>query len=116
MGIKQERIESIINRVVNEVVQFQLKDPSIGFITITNVEVTNDYSYAKIYVTFLGKNARQDAGMKALNRAKGFIRKELSGKLSIRKTPELIFVLDTSFEKARKIDQIIQEIHSKQED
>lgn len=113
MGVKQERVGSVIKKIITEVIQFELKDPSVGFCTITDVEVTNDYSYAKVYVSFLGKDARQQAGLKSLERAKGFIRKELSQKITIRKTPELIFVLDSSYERARKIDQIINEINNK---
>lgn len=116
MGLKQDRIESIIKKNITEIIQYELKDPSIGFCTITDVEVTNDYSYAKVFVSFLGKDTRQTAGLKALNRGKGFIKKGLSQKLTIRKTPEIIFVLDTSFEKARKIDAIITEINKTNQD
>ena len=111
MGIKQERIESIISRDVTEIIQKELKDPHIGFCTISNVKVTNDYSYAKIFVSFLGQQARQDAGLKALNHATGFIRKQLSAKLTIRKCPELIFVLDDTYDKAQRIENIIDEIN-----
>lgn len=113
MGTKTERIAELIQRNVSEIIQFQLKDPKIGFITITDCQVTNDLSYAKVFVSFLGQNARKEAGMKALERSKGYIRSELSKKLSIRKVPTLIFVLDDALEKGNKIDRIIQDIHKK---
>ena len=73
MSMKKDRIEAIIQKEVSSIIQMELKDPKIGFITITDVTVTNDLSIAKIYVTFLGQQPRIDAGMKALERSKGFI-------------------------------------------
>lgn len=114
-SVKQKRLEGIIRRNISDIVQFQLKDPSVGFVTITDVEVSNDHSYAKVYCSFLGKQPRNDAGLAALNRAKGYIRTELSKRLDIRRTPELIFVQDTSLEKGKQIDDILNEIHKLEE-
>ena len=100
---KSDKIAAIIQREVSSIIQMELKDPKVGFITITDVTVTNDLSIAKIYVTFLGKQARIDAGMKALERSKGFIRSQLAGRLTIRKVPELIFLYDESLEKGNQI-------------
>lgn len=111
MSIKQERLSQIILKEVTDIIQFHLKDPTIGFITITDVKVTNDYSYATIYISFLGKQERNEAGLKALNKGKGFIRSELAKRLTIRKVPELIFKLDDTLQQSRKIDAIINEIH-----
>jgi ribosome-binding factor A len=110
-SIKQKRLESIIRKNISDIIQFDLKDPKVGFVTITDVWVSNDHSYAKVYCEFLGKEERAEAGLKALNRAKGFIRSELSQRLDIRRTPELTFVIDQSAAKARRIDEIIDEIH-----
>ena len=111
MSVKQERVAQIILKDVTEIIQYDLKDPSVGFVTITDVDVTNDYSYATIYVSFLGKDERKQAGLKALNRAKGFIRSSLSKRLTIRKVPELIFKLDDSLEKGERIESIISRIN-----
>lgn len=113
-SIKQKRLESIIRKNISDIVQFDLKDPKVGFVTITDVWVSNDHSYAKVYCEFLGRQERAAAGLKALNRAKGYIRSELSQRLDIRRTPELTFVLDESAEKGRRIDEIIDEIHKKE--
>ena len=113
MSTKNEKIAGLIQKNVSEIIQFNLKDPKIGFITITDAQVTNDLSYAKIFVSFLGQNARKEEGMKALERSKGYIRSELSKRLSTRKVPELIFVLDDSLEKGNRIDRIIYEINNK---
>lgn len=112
--LKQKRLNQIILKDITEIIQFDLKDPSVGFVTITGVEVSNDHSYANVYVTFLGKKEREEAGLKALNRAKGFIRSELSQRLDIRRVPELSFVIDTAMENGRHIDDIISQIHEKE--
>ncbi len=113
MKVKAEKIAGIIQKEVSEIIQFNLKDPKIGFITITDVTVTNDLSIAKIYVSFLGQKAREEAGMKALDRSKGFIRSTLAKRLSIRKVPELIFKVDDALERGNKIEEILSEIHAK---
>ena len=114
-SIKQKRLEGTIRKNISDIIQFGLKDPNVGFVTITDVHVSNDHSFAKVFVTFLGKDARAQAGLKALNRAKGFIRSELSQRLDIRRTPDLIFVLDETEMKARHIDEIIHNLHVDEE-
>ena len=114
-SIKQKRLEGTIRKNISDIIQFGLKDPKVGFVTITDVHVSNDHSFAKVFVTFLGKDARAQAGLKALNRAKGFIRSELSQRLDIRRTPDLIFVLDETEMKARHIDEIIHNLHVDEE-
>lgn len=113
MTMKSDKIAGIIQKEVSEIIQFNLKDPKIGFITITDVTVTGDLSIAKVFVSFLGQTARQDAGMKAIERSKGYIRSELAKRMTIRKVPELQFLIDDSLEKGNKIDRIIHEIHKK---
>lgn len=108
MSLKQERVAGIIRKEISEIIQFSLKDPKVGFVTVTDVTVTGDLGIAKVYVTFLGKDARSDAGLKALERSKGFIRTELAKFLSIRKVPELIFVLDDSLDQGNRIDSLLE--------
>lgn len=111
MKVKAEKIAGIIQKEVSEIIQFSLKDPKVGFITITDVTVTGDLSIAKIFVSFLGQKAREEAGMKALERSKGFIRSELAKRMTIRKVPQLIFQIDDSLEKGNKIEKIIMNIN-----
>lgn len=113
MSVKHEKTSNQIMKNVSDIIQYDLKDPSVGFVTITGVKVTNDYSYATIYCSFLGKRERKAAGLKALQRAKGFIRGELGKKMQIKKIPELIFKLDESLEQGQRIDTILDEISHK---
>lgn len=107
---KNEKMNHIVQKAISEIIQFDLKNPKVGFVTITDVQVTNDNSYAKIFVSFLGKEERAQAGLRALNQSKGFIRSELAKRLSIRKTPELIFQIDRSLEQGNRIDKLLSDL------
>lgn len=112
----KERLEEIIQREVALIVQTDLKDPKIGFVTITDVELSKDKSVATIYVTFLGSENRNVAGLKALQQAKGYIRTALSKFLTIRRAPELIFEIDEAIENGQKIEKIIASIKDSHND
>lgn len=110
--VKQRHLEGVIRKDLSEIIQFEMKDPLLGFVTITDVKVSRDHSYATVYVTFLGKGYNKKQGMEALERGKGFIRSQLASMLDIRRTPELIFKEDEAYERGRHIDDIIDSIHS----
>lgn len=107
MSLKTERMDMTIQREISHILQFELKNPKLGFVTVTDVQCTNDLSQAKVYVTFLGKQGRNDAGMKVLYQSKGFIRSSVAKKIKIRKMPELIFIQDTSLEQGNRIEKIL---------
>lgn len=109
--MKIEKVNNMIQRELSSILMMEVKDPHIGFCTITDVEVTSDLSYAKIYVSFLNKNTKKS--MEALERSKGYIRSLLAKRITIRKCPELQFVLDTSLAYGNKIETIISEINQK---
>lgn len=110
MTLKQDRMDQILKKEISRILQFELKNPKLGFVTVTDVECTRDMSQAKVYVSFLGKQERNDAGMKVLRASKGFIRSTLAKNIKARKMPDLIFVQDTSLEHGRKIDNIISNL------
>lgn len=110
MTLKQERMDQILKKEISRILQFELKNPKLGFVTVTDVECTRDMSQAKVYVSFLGRQERNDAGMKVLRSAKGFIRSTLAKNIKARKMPDLIFVQDTSLEQGRKIEGIISNL------
>ena len=109
-----DRMDVAMQRGISRILQFDLKNPKLGFVTVTDVQCTNDLSQAKVFVTFLGKQERNDAGMKILNQSKGYIRSTLAKKIKARKMPELIFVQDTSLEQGNKIDRILSGISSEE--
>ena len=106
------RISEEVKRTISDIVQNELKDPRIPSITsISHVEVTNDLSYANVYVSVLGNDFDRDEAIEGLNSAKGFIKKELSKKIKLRAMPELIFIKDESIEKALELDKLIDEVN-----
>ncbi len=112
MSIKIERIASSMEKEISEILRLEIKDEQIKFVTVTACHVTNDLSFAKVYVTVLDEN-KIDTTIKALNNAKGFIRKELANRLDIRHMPELEFIYDDSIAYGKKIEDKIKEIHEK---
>lgn len=112
MSIKIDRINHSIIREISYILMNEVKDEDIKFVTITDCKTTNDLSFAKIYFTVLDDSKREST-LKALENAKGFIRRELSERIDIRHTPELIFVYDESIEYGKKIEDIIDKINDK---
>lgn len=108
---KTDRIDAILRKEISRILQFDLKNPHLGFVTVTDVQCTGDLSIAKVYVSFLGKQERNDAGMRILNQSKGFIRSTVAKNVKMRKVPELVFVQDTSLENGNRIEQRIKEIN-----
>ncbi len=113
MSLKSEKLSDQFAEEISKIIALELKDKSVGFVTITNANVTSDLSYAKIYFTTLGADIKTAA--KALNKASGFIKNELSKKIDIRKMPEMEFIYDESIEYGEKIEKIIEDIHVKED-
>ena len=108
MADRNARIQSIIAKNVTEIIQFELKNPSIGFCTVNEVWVSSDFSYARVYVSFLGaKYPKQN--LEELNKTRGYVRSSLAKKLDIRKTPEISFYLDETYEKMDHLDEVLKQ-------
>lgn len=113
MGFQRaSRIAEEVKRVVANLLRNDLKDPRVGFVTITSVEVSNDLSHAKIFVSTLANAEERVKTLQALNKAQGFIRNELGKKLKLRYTPELAFIFDESIEHGAKILGILNQINT----
>lgn len=107
MAHRPQRLAEIIKQEISEMLKNELKDPRIGFLTVTGVDVSNGLRHARIYVSVLGKEEEKDESMEAIQRAKGFIRTELGQRIRLRHVPELAFVLDNSLEYSMKIANLI---------
>lgn len=112
MSIKIERIESAMVREISYLLANEVKDPDIRFVTVTACHVTNDLSFAKVYVTVFDL-AKKDSTMKSLKNASGFLRSKLCDRIDIRHMPELEFVYDESIDYGKKIEDIIEKINEK---
>ena len=107
---KINRLNHTFLREISYILETEIKDKHIKFVTLTEVRITNDLSYAKVYVTVLN-DAYRDTTLQALNQARGFIRKQLADKIDLRHIPELEFVYDESIEYGKRIEENIKRIH-----
>ena len=112
MSIKSERIADSLIEQISYILANEVKNKDINFVTITDANVTNDLSYAKIYYTVLDES-QKDKTAAALKSASGFIRHELRERIDIRQIPELKFIYDESIEYGHKIEEKLKEINEK---
>ncbi len=110
MSHRPEKLAEAVKKEVSDMFRHDLRDPRIGFATITSVEVSGDLRYAKIYVSVLGKEEEQQQTMQALEKAKGFIRSELGQRIRLRYTPELTFKMDHSIQSGTRIIRLLEEV------
>lgn len=104
---RSTRVAEQIRRELAELIQLELKDPRIGMVTLTDVEVTPDYAHAKVFYTMLGDGAALDAAQAGLTHAAGFLRSALHTRMRLRVTPQLQFVYDASVERGARLSQLI---------
>ncbi|WP_199623260.1 30S ribosome-binding factor RbfA [Paenibacillus alkalitolerans] len=110
--IRAGRVGEQLKKELSHIIQTELKDPGIGFMTVTGVDVTNDLSQAKVYISVLGSEEQKEATLKSLARGKGFIRSELGKRIRLRHVPELLFQFDTSIEYGSKIEKLLETINN----
>ena len=110
MSVKIDRINHSMIREISYILEREVKDQHIKFVTITDCRVTNDLSFAKVYFTVLDANKKVDT-LKALKQASGFIRSKLCERIDIRHMPVLEFIYDESISYGKLIEDKIKEIH-----
>ncbi len=110
-----DRLRDQIKEVVASIIQQKLKDKHIGFVTVTDVELTADLSEATVFYSVYGDALTQKATNRALEHAKGFVQSELARQISIRKVPTLSFRVDRSVEHGLRIEELLNKIHEEDE-
>jgi ribosome-binding factor A len=108
-GHRADRIAEAIREEVSQIVGYELRDERIGFATVTDVRVTPDLSTARVFVSILGTPEEQHAGLAALNKAAGFVRRLLAPRLSTKRVPSLVFSLDDLLERGNRIENLLKE-------
>lgn len=103
------RVAEQVQRELAELIRLEVKDPRVGMVTLTGVEVAPDYSHAKVFFTILGDAAQIEAATTGLNRAAGFLRRELGRRIKLRITPQLHFVHDESVERGMRLSRLIDD-------
>jgi ribosome-binding factor A len=110
MSFRKQKLETQIKKLVGTLIVTEIKDPRIGFVTVTNVELSKDYAYADVYVSVLGDDNDKKKTLMGLQSARGFIQYRVGKALSIRTIPEIRFHLDTSIEKGVDMVNLLEKL------
>lgn len=106
---RRDRVSEQIRRELAELIRTELKDPRVGMVSITGVEVSADYAHAKVFFSSMGGREHLDSVLAGLQKAAGFLRRELGRRITIHSTPQLHFVFDESLERGADMSKLIQE-------
>jgi ribosome-binding factor A len=109
------RTESVgrqIREIVSEIIHRRLKDPRLGFVTVTGVRVSRGLKTAKVYVSVMGDSEAKDETLRALSHALPFVRKTLGSRVRLRHTPEILFEYDDSIQRGSRIDRLLEDLKS----
>lgn len=109
MSVKIERLNDQFQKEISMILQTEIKDQDIHFVTITGCDITSDLSFCKVYFTVLD-DSKKESTLKALKGASSFIRGQLSQRVEIRHTPELKFIYDESIEYGERMDNILNNL------
>jgi ribosome-binding factor A len=114
-GKRSEKVADLIHKEISEMLVKTIKDPRIGFVTITRVAVSEDYRSAKVYFSVPGTLEERQRSIEGLNSAKGYVRMELGRRVRLRYTPEILFKFDPSIEYAIHIGEVIRHMKGEEE-
>jgi ribosome-binding factor A len=114
MSQRTDRLDSQIRQELMELLQREMKDPRVGFATITRVETARDLGSAKVWVSILGSEEERDQTLKALTDAAPWLRRQLGGRLTIRHIPQLVIRHDDSIESGNRVLELLREIEDEE--
>lgn len=110
MSLRSNRVGEQMKKELGEIIGRKIKDPRIGFVTVTDVQVTGDLQQAKVFISVLGDELQRENTLKGLAKAKGFIRSEIGQRIRLRKTPEITFEFDESINYGNRIANLLFQI------
>ncbi|MDI7741706.1 30S ribosome-binding factor RbfA [Lysinibacillus fusiformis] len=112
MSLRSNRIAEQMKKELGDIITRKIKDPRVGFVTVTDVDVTGDLQQATVYISALGNDKDREETLKALLKASGFIRSEIGHRIRLRRTPEITFEFDSSVEYGNKIDALLRSLNN----
>ena len=115
MSHRANRVGEQMKKELSDIIGRKIKDPRIGFVTVTDVQVTGDLQQAKVFISVLGDEEQRENTLKGLAKAKGFIRSEIGQRIRLRKTPEIIFEFDESIDYGNRIESLLHQLHAQDE-
>ncbi|WP_108669650.1 30S ribosome-binding factor RbfA [Peribacillus acanthi] len=116
MSLRANRVGEQMKKELTEIIGRKIKDPRIGFVTVTDVRVTGDLQQATVYISVLGSETQKQNSLIGLSKAKGFIRSEIGQRIRLRKTPEITFEFDESINYGNRINTIIHQLNAEKSD
>ena len=103
-----KRLSALLTETISDIILRQLKDPRVGFITITDVDISPDLRHAKVFVSSFGDDSQRDDAVAALNKASGFIHRQVCSEVTLKRIPILRFFRDDSIERGVRVCDIIR--------
>jgi len=110
------RVQEAIRQEVSKILHNEIRDPRLGFLTVTGVELTNDLRYARIYFSVLGEDKDKKLALKGLNSAKGYIKGLLGDRIKLRFMPDIEFKIDETLERTQRIYDLFEKIKKERKD
>lgn len=107
---RMRRVDEAIRQVIGAVVAGELKDPRVGFVTVTDVRTSADLSHARVYVSVLGDEQQRSASLSGLQSAHGYLQSRIASELHLKRTPTLTFAYDDTTDRALRVEELLEEI------
>ncbi|OPZ51634.1 MAG: Ribosome-binding factor A [Firmicutes bacterium ADurb.BinA052] len=111
---RNDRVRAAMRQEISNMLQRDLKDPRLGFATVTDVRVSGDLQHVQVYVSILGDDVSRQQTMEALESARGYVRSEIGRRVQLRLTPEITFAYDDSIERGARLLRLISEVQSEE--
>jgi len=107
---RMRRVDEAIRQVIGAAVAIELRDPRVGFVTVTDVRTSADLSHARVYVSVLGDEQQRQASMAGLESAHGYLQRRIASEMHLKRTPTLTFAYDDTTDRAMRVDALLEEI------
>ena len=108
---RRERLGDQLRVEIADLIQKEVRDPRVGFVTVTEVRMSPDLKHARVYVSILGDEAQSAESLDALERSRGFLKSQIGHRLKLRYVPQLRFVLDETLDKSARIESLLKETY-----
>lgn len=115
MSTRQRKVGELLRSEVSDILRMKMKDPRLGFVTVTDVEVSADMQHARVFVSILGSDEERAVSLSVLKHAESFVRQSLARRLTMKTLPEIEFRLDTSADRGVRILELLEQIKREDE-
>lgn len=112
---RSDRVKELLRQEISQIIREEIKDPRIGFATVTDVEISQDLRHAKVFISIYGDEDNRNQTLKGLQSASGFIRGEVGKRIRMKHVPEILFRFDESIERGARIFELLHEIENEDE-